>query len=289
MEFFPLKTGTATGEEIENALCAIENAFSIAITVHDLQGRLHGGNKDPLLPLYRKVHQHPCCLRERYRETGWSARCTSDCFTISEQVADEQAKPYLKTCWKGLQELVVPVMHNSQHLLTLYAGVFRCEARPPEGAPTQKWFRNLYMSLPTALDEKNVQVLSVMLEMLGHGLIAIGLRPSAHKETNPRTAALTGFIADNAHRQITLADMAKHLHLSPSRAAHLAVELTGSSFQALLLQERMARARNLLISTGQKQEEISSAIGFKNCYYFNRTFKKYFGETPGKYRQKHNS
>lgn len=284
MDFISLKKVDAPGTEIEKTICVLEAAFGIAITVHDVHGRLCIANGDPLLP-GRNLHQHPCCIRDRFRESGWSSRCYRDCFSQSELIAGTEVKPYLKNCWKGLQELVVPIVHNSLHVLTLYAGVFRTVNKLPPEAPAQKWFRNLYASLPEAMDEKRMLELSGVLEMLGYGIIAIGMRTVPYKASNSRALALNSFIADNAHRQITLSDLAKHLYLSPSRTAHLAVELTGSSFQTILLQERMARARNLLISTGQKQEEISAAVGFKNCYYFNRAFKKYFGETPGRYRR----
>lgn len=284
MEYIPLKGVVDSGAKIEKTLCTLENALGLAITVHDLHGRLCLPNGDPLLP-GRHLHQHQCCIRDRFREANWSSRCGRDCFTQSELIAGKEAKPYLKNCWKGLQELVVPVVHNSLHVLTLYAGVFRSGDDLPPEAPTKKWFRNLYSSLPGPISETKMAALSGVLEMLGYGIIAIGTRTTSYKASSSRVLALTSFIADNAHKRITLADLAKHLCLSPSRTAHLVVELTGSSFQTLLLQERMTRARNLLISTGQKQDEISSKVGFKNCYYFNRAFKKHFGEPPGRYRR----
>jgi AraC-like DNA-binding protein len=242
-------------------------------------------NGDPLLP-GRNLHQHPCCIQKRFSESGWKSRCFHDCFSQAEIIAKSQAHPYIKTCWKGLQELVVPIIHNSHHLLTLYAGVYRSKEPSPPGAPTQKWFRKLYSALPLIPDETKLRHLHEMLEILGQGIVTVGISLKPNQEENTRYSSLIRFISDNAHQQITLNDLAKHFHLSPSRTAHMVVELTGSSFQSLLLEERMIRARNLLISTAHTLEEISNAVGFTNCYYFNRVFKKYFGTPPGRYRNK---
>jgi AraC-like DNA-binding protein len=283
MKFLSLKFNEDPGEKIETAIRSVENAFNISVTVHDLHGRLRRDNGDPLLP-GRNLHQHPCCIQDRFRESGWSSRCIHDCFSQAEIIAKSQAHPYIKICWKGLQELVVPIIHDSHHLLTLYAGVFRSKVSPPPEAPTQKWFRKLYSSLPAMPNKNELEHLQEMLEILGQGIVTVGMSPALNRKGSTRYSSLIKFISDNAHQQITLTDLAKHFHLSPSRTAHMVVELTGSSFQSLLLEERMVRARNLLLSTAQTQEEISNAVGFTNCYYFNRMFKKYFGTPPGRYR-----
>ena len=285
MKVLSLKFNEDPGKKVETAICSVEDAFDISITVHDLHGRLRRDNGDPLLP-GRNLHQHPCCIQDRFRESGWKSRCFQDCFSRAEIIAKSQAHPFIKICWKGLQELVVPIIHDSHHLLTLYAGVFRGKESPPPEAPSYKWFRELYSSLPAMPDEKVLEHLQEMLEILGQGIIAVGMSPNLKQKESTRYSTLVRFISDNAHQQITLTDLAKHFHLSPSRTAHLVVELTGSSFQSILLEERMVRARNLLLSTAQTQEEICNAVGFTNCYYFNRVFKKYYGSPPGRYRRK---
>jgi len=46
----------------------------------------------------------------------------------------------------------------------------------------------------------------------------------------------------------------------------------------------MTRARNLLLSTSLNLKEIASKISYKNVFYFNRVFKKFYGIPPGRFR-----
>ena len=272
------------GEKAETALRRAEAAFGVFVTVHDLRGMLRRPDGNPLLP-ERHLHPHPLCLRGRNTETGWNARCYHDCYTASEEIADRELKPFVKTCWKGLVELVVPVVCDGEHLLTLYAGVFRGTSEPPETAPEQKWFHELYAVLPEP-DLPGLTSLIPVLELLGQGIVAeVRNDRTRDEESGGRGVAIARFIVDHAHRPVTLGDLARHLHLSPTRAGHVVRELSGHSFQELLTRERMLRARTLLRSTEQKLEEVGGAVGFKNGYYFNRAFKKFFGETPGRFRR----
>lgn len=59
----------------------------------------------------------------------------------------------------------------------------------------------------------------------------------------------------------------------------------GASFQELIVSERMLRARVLLLSTDMTQEEVASAVGMDNVHHFNRRFKRFFGDAPGRFRK----
>jgi two-component system response regulator YesN len=100
-----------------------------------------------------------------------------------------------------------------------------------------------------------------------------------------RNGAIRNYIYKNASTHASLEDLAGELNLSVSRASHLVKELFGSSFQELLLNERINRAKNLLLSTGDSVKEIAVRIGLPDEYYFNRIFKKQTGLPPGKFRR----
>ena len=48
---------------------------------------------------------------------------------------------------------------------------------------------------------------------------------------------------------------------------------------------RLERARSLLLTTLEPVTEIAFQVGFDNCSYFDRAFKKKYGMTPGQMRR----
>ncbi|MCU6791036.1 AraC family transcriptional regulator [Paenibacillus sp. WQ 127069] len=62
-------------------------------------------------------------------------------------------------------------------------------------------------------------------------------------------------------------------------------QVTGTTFIDYLTQFRMDKAKRLLIETDEKINDIASQVGYQAAY-FNRTFKKHEGITPGQYRER---
>jgi len=55
----------------------------------------------------------------------------------------------------------------------------------------------------------------------------------------------------------------------------------------LIRSERLKFARKLLIEKEYNVNEVADRSGFSSTSYFITSFKKYFGETPNKFVQKH--
>ena len=72
--------------------------------------------------------------------------------------------------------------------------------------------------------------------------------------------------------------------LSPSRLRHLFRSQTGCSPRNFLEEQRMRRARELLLLSRQTIAEIAYATGFDNPFYFTLRFKKHTGESPRDFR-----
>lgn len=83
-----------------------------------------------------------------------------------------------------------------------------------------------------------------------------------------------------------LADMAATQHMSERTfIRHLHSEQT--SYQALLDEVRMERARWLLENTHRSVEDIACAVGYEDPSNFSRTFRRWLGLTPSQHRAKH--
>ena len=57
------------------------------------------------------------------------------------------------------------------------------------------------------------------------------------------------------------------------------------TFQEVVKEERMKKARTLLRETNQTVETIAAEVGYENVEHFNRLFKKSYGMTPIQYRK----
>ena len=117
-----------------------------------------------------------------------------------------------------------------------------------------------------------------MLSQLDDSVI-LDARPESRK------AEIRRYIRYNAAQRIALADLARELHLSPSRTSHAVRDLFGKSFRDLLRDERIQRAKYLLQSTDYPVGQIARQVGMPDEYHFNRTFKACVGTPPGRFRK----
>ncbi|WP_372808865.1 PocR ligand-binding domain-containing protein, partial [Pontiella sp.] len=247
-------------QSLEAALQDVERAFGIRLTIHDLKGRLRHPDGQPLLP-GRNVHQHPCCRRMRYKEPGWNRRCYDDCFKQTEHTANTLQKPFVKRCWKGMAELLVPVFLRNQHLLSILAGVFR----HPDGIPPETtlpdWFHREYAKLPL-LDSAKLETLVSILQLIGRGILLGEENEQDRGGPTDRKAQIHQFFEDYAHKDVGVPDLARQLGVSPSRARHLVKELTNRNFKALLEEERMLRAGALLQAHNHPLKVVAETVGY---------------------------
>jgi two-component system response regulator YesN len=83
---------------------------------------------------------------------------------------------------------------------------------------------------------------------------------------------------------LTLADIARAAHLSPSRLAHLFKEQVGMTVIDYVTTVRIERAKRLLLATARSCTEIGFEVGYNNQSYFTRTFRAAVGMTPRQFR-----
>jgi two-component system response regulator YesN len=92
------------------------------------------------------------------------------------------------------------------------------------------------------------------------------------------------YIDANYDKPITLAEIARASHLSPSRLAHIFKEQMGITLIDYLTGARIEQAKELLLATDQSCTEICFQVGYNNQSYFTRTFKSVVGLTPRQFR-----
>ena len=100
----------------------------------------------------------------------------------------------------------------------------------------------------------------------------------------PRLRSAFEFIADNLHRDLSLDDIAKHIALSPFHFAREFRNTTGQTPYQYVLDQRIARAKQLLKLRIHSVQEVAYETGFQSPAHFIRAFHQRAGITPGAWR-----
>lgn len=93
------------------------------------------------------------------------------------------------------------------------------------------------------------------------------------------------FIENNYTSQITLGQLSASVSMSPKYFCRFFSEMTHQTPMDYLNRQRIEKACYQLATTDDSITEIAYGSGFNDLSYFIRTFKKYKGITPGKYKQ----
>lgn len=79
---------------------------------------------------------------------------------------------------------------------------------------------------------------------------------------------------------VTLAQVAEHFCLHPNTVSSILKRATGATFSCVLLEMRMARAREMLRDTDISVEKVACACGYENTASFYRAYRRAYGHAP---------
>jgi AraC-like DNA-binding protein len=128
-----------------------------------------------------------------------------------------------------------------------------------------------------------------------HDLMALALGPTADFADTARTRGLRAarlklaksYVAANSQRRdISISTVAAHLSVTPRYVQRL-FEADGTTFSEFLIGQRLARAHRLLCEPNANPIAISTIaydVGFGDLSYFNRRFRRQYGQTPREIR-----
>ena len=93
------------------------------------------------------------------------------------------------------------------------------------------------------------------------------------------------FMSDNLENELTLKQVASHVNLSPGYFSTLLKNETGMRFTEYLGDLRLHRAQELLKDGELSVNEVAQKCGYTDTAYFSRSFKKYLGVSPSRWRK----
>ncbi|MEV5142936.1 DJ-1/PfpI family protein [Streptomyces sp. NPDC052727] len=102
----------------------------------------------------------------------------------------------------------------------------------------------------------------------------------------PRMAGLRHVVAEHLAGPLTLADLARHAHVSERQLARIFKAELGMTPAAYLEAARVEAARNRLETTDDTLDRVASACGFGSVDTLIRAFRRKLDTTPTEYRSR---
>jgi AraC-like DNA-binding protein len=116
----------------------------------------------------------------------------------------------------------------------------------------------------------------------------VGARDTAERREAERHEIVRraiDFMQDNLEGQMSVADVARHVALSPTYFGIIFREQMGRNPVDFLVELKVERAKEYLTHTPMSVLDVCVAVGYDPSY-FNRLFKRCTGLTPGQYARK---
>ena len=93
------------------------------------------------------------------------------------------------------------------------------------------------------------------------------------------------YIEEHPGEDLTVNELCKRFFISRTTFYSITKPYIKNGIAAYVREVRMEKAKKLLQSTSRTVEEIADSLGFNDCNYFRRVFKKHTGISANKYRK----
>ena len=168
-----------------------------------------------------------------------------------------------------------------------------------EGTLTEALFfyytegRKFHLSPIGERTEKSLRFLEAATEdgdvYLFHTLLKIMRTEESHaapKAGSTSVSAIKEYIDAHTERKITLEMLSKHFFISKTQIHRLFTAHYGISPMKYMLQTKVERSKELLVSTDMKIAEIADRLCFTDAKHYTKTFRNFTGMLPSEFRRK---
>jgi len=138
-----------------------------------------------------------------------------------------------------------------------------------------------------AEDSRDIKISALMLELL----ILInkaskGVDDNGGGDICELVTEVINYVNENIDGDLSLEALERVFYISGAHLCRSFKSETGITLHKFIIKKRIARASRLLAENASVTEAMH-ASGFSDFSNFIRTFKKYTGKTPGRYRKEH--
>lgn len=111
-------------------------------------------------------------------------------------------------------------------------------------------------------------------------------KPLKTSKSGKTLALIKDYILTNCHLPVNRASISGDLRMNPSYISRLFSGKTGESINSYLNKARMEKALFILKNHGAPIEQVAGLCGYSSAGYFVKVFKKFYGTTPGAFRNR---
>jgi two-component system response regulator YesN len=178
---------------------------------------------------------------------------------------------YMKPDYQTLQKWILQILEVIKKHATHY------QVNP-------KLYSDFYDKLSTILYYRHFSSIRHDMEQLLASIVSVIEKTNETKQ-NKRVQKILFYLNENYTRDVSLDELSEKFGFNTSYISSLFKSETGINITDYLSNLRIDKAKDLLISTDMKINEIAHSLGYNNVNYFHRIFKKTIGITPIEYRR----
>lgn len=287
-------------EKIQRIQDDLALATDIAVILVDYKGN----------PITRHSNCSQFCSRVR-KDADLNSLCEK-CDSRGGLEAARSQEAFMYRCHVGLVDIAIPIIIEGQYLGALMAGQVRVveeeESQDLERIVSNRYQINLeqypelkemFNNVPIIHKSKIEAIAHMMQHLINYIVDEAVLKNELYEEVhdvqlyyaaesksqhNILKPALD-YMKTNYMKKILMDDMAKQCNISTSYFSKIFKRETGTNFSTYVNQIRLEKAKELLENTTLPIINISLELGYDDCGYFIKIFKKYYGSTPAAYRR----
>lgn len=251
---------------------------------------------------HTKVHFHSTAVELIYCLEGEvNIRCNHEILTLEKGQIFTVDFEDIHCLFSDKENLLLIMYIDLEHLKTPWSFLqyvyFACEdnsCQPYQQGPLQQ-IKNLVLATAylyaakgtLSLEEgalaanKITDILSEYFDWFNY----INIYPNNNDEIRERFQAISSYCRNNLKRKVTIADLAKTVHINENYLSQFIRKSPYGSFSNMMGYIRCFAAQYLLLTTELSVIDISNSCGFSDDKYFYKHFKLAWGQTPKEYRK----
>jgi AraC-like DNA-binding protein/ligand-binding sensor protein len=246
------------------------------------------------LPHKGKAKQNPFCVMMSAHN-----RTCAACLEVQQKLSDTaQHAPKTVTCFVGLCDTAVPVRLGEELIGFLQTG--QVSLKKPSRQQFQrtarqlvKWGLNVNLArledayfhtrvLTPAQYKAMVRLLTIFaqhLSLVSNQMLVQG----EHSEPSTITKARQ-YIETHQADELSLGEVARAVNMSTFYFCKIFKKATRLNFTEYVSRVRIEKARNLLLNPNARISEVAYEVGFQSVTHFNRSFRRFTGQSPTAFR-----
>ncbi|MDF1825189.1 MAG: helix-turn-helix domain-containing protein [Verrucomicrobiales bacterium] len=240
-------------------------------------------------------HQSEFCAKLNMNAGGSCAQCQHHRRMLKRELSD---RIVTKTCFAGMRESLIPIRSGDRTFAYLITG----EVFTTEPGQMPEVLRESFDELPVEAGERKElkelwQVGRVMTKAQYEGTItllaAFALQVSELlnrlliEENNAEPEVVMKakrYVNAHLEDKISLESVARHVGVSPYYFCKIFKQSAGMTLTEFVNRRRIEWAKRRLLNPQERVTEVAFDVGFQSISQFNRSFLKYVGQSPTRFR-----